>query len=73
MTVQIASRGTEERNATTSGNRRRRRMESGEDHEQKKGMRKEEIFGTMERMHGGGRHMGKQRKSKECDGASRRI
>jgi len=48
-------------------------MGSGEDYEQKKSVRKGEIFGTMEGMHGRGRHMGKQRKFEECDGASQRI
>ena len=33
-------------------------MGSGEDHKQKKGVRKGEIFGTMEGMHSRRRHMG---------------
>jgi len=33
-------------------------MRSGEDYEQKKGARKGKIFGTIEGMHGGRRHMG---------------
>ena len=48
-------------------------MGGGKDHEQKKDVRKREIFGTMERMHGGRRHMGEQGKLEECDGISRRI
>jgi len=48
-------------------------MGGGKDHEQKKDVRKREIFGTMERMHGGRRHMGKQGKLEECNGISRRI
>jgi len=36
MAVQITSRGTEKRNATTSGNQRRRRVGGGENHKQEK-------------------------------------
>ena len=40
-------------------------MGSGENIEQKKGLRKEQIFSSMERFHSGGRYMGELGKPKE--------
>jgi len=48
-------------------------MEGGKDHEQKKGMRKKQVFSTMERIYSGRRHMREQGKFEEHHGVSRRI
>ena len=43
-------------------------MESGENHEQEESKRKGQIPGTMERMHGRRRYLGKQRELEEYNG-----
>ena len=45
-------------------------MESRKDHEQKKGMRKRQILGTIEGMHSRRKYVGEQEKPEECNEAS---
>jgi len=51
MIVQVASRGPEKRNATTSGDRGGGRIGSGKDYKQEKGTRKGQVPSAMERMY----------------------
>ena len=45
-------------------------MRGGENHKQKEGAGERQVLSTMERMHGGRRHLEEQRKFEECNRAS---
>jgi len=48
-------------------------MGGRENYEQKKSMRKGQVFGAMERIHSRKRHLEKQGEPQECNGIGKRI